>query len=160
MKHTNSTKILKAALAVVLCTFAVGCTAAQKTVNTAESLVKGMVTALGDVGEDFVQITEDTYMDVYKLDKSKYEDVMVYGSPVNVKANEMIVIKAKDAANLEEAKKDLEARKAALEEQWKTYLPEQYEMVQNAVIRTKDNYAALIVAPDVQKAQEAFDKSF
>lgn len=160
MKHTNGTKFLKAALAVVLCTFAVGCSAAQKTVNTAESLAKGMVDALGDVGREFTKIGEETYMDVYKLDKSKYEDVMVYGSPVNEKAHEMIVIKAKDAANLEEAKKDLEARKAALEEQWKDKLPEQYEMVQKAVIRTKDNYAALIIAPDVQKAQEAFDKSF
>lgn len=102
---------------------------------------------------------KDLYAGTYQVDPADYEDVLVYGSAMSVKANEVIVIKAKDSAGVSKAKKALSSRKAALEEQWKNYLPDQYEIVQAGTITSKGLYVTLVIAEGASSAVSAFNSA-
>lgn len=102
---------------------------------------------------------KDLYAGTYQVDPADYEDVLVYGSAMSVKANEVIVIKAKDSAGVSKAKKALSSRKAALEEQWKNYLPDQYEIVQAGTITSKGLYVTLVIAEGGSNAVAAFNSA-
>ena len=100
------------------------------------------------------EMPNDLYSGVYGINTGSFSSVSVYGTMINVKANEIIVIKA--GGNLGEAKTVLQNRKNALIEQWKHYLPDQYELVQNGVIETRGDYAVLVIADDQASALSAF----
>ena len=114
-----------------------------------------MLSALPETG-NLMAMPEEYYEGVYQINPSNYDSVCVYGAMINVKANEVIVIKAKDASGVEQAKADLKARLSALEETWKRYLPDQYELVKAGKIVTDGVYAALVVAEGAQSAVDAF----
>lgn len=122
---------------------------------SASEVIEKMVGALPETG-NLMMMPEEYYEGVYQINPSDFDSVAVYGAMINVKANEVIVIKAKDAAGLSKAKAALNARLAALEETWKRYLPDQYEIVKAGKIVTDGNYAALVVAEGVQSAVDAF----
>lgn len=118
-----------------------------------------MIGALPSGSHTMSAIPSDLYAGVYQIDPSAYEDVLVYGETMNVKANEIIVIKAKDSANLSEAVAALNNRLAALEQQWKNYLPDQYELVKAGTVTTKGLYATLVIAQGGQSAVAAFNSA-
>lgn len=106
------------------------------------------------------EMPEEIYEGVYKINPADYDSVSIYGAMINVKSNEVIVIKAKDANGLEKAKTALNARKKALEEQWKRYLEDQYQIVLGGKVVTKGLYAALIIAEGAQSGANAFNSAF
>lgn len=132
--------------------------APEPSVSVSE-LMNKMVSALPADSHNMSEIPSDLYAGVYQIDPSAFDQVLVYGSMMNVKANEMIVIKAKNSANLNEAKSALSNRLATLKEQWKNYLPDQYEIVKAGTVTTKGLYAALVIAQDGQKAVSAFNSA-
>jgi hypothetical protein len=124
---------------------------------TLSALMNKMIGALPADSYSLSQIPDDFIGNVYQIDKSKYEDVLVYGSMMGVHANEIILIKAKDSAGVSEAKKTLQNRKNKLIEQWKSYLPEQYELVKQSVITSNGLYVAFVCADSQNKAVSAFN---
>ena len=122
-------------------------------------LMSRMVGALPAGSHSMSAIPSDLYAGVYQIDPSAYESVLVYGETMNVKANEIIVIKAKDSANLSEAKAALNNRLSVLKEQWKNYLPDQYELVKAGTVTTKGLYATLVIAQGGQSAVSAFNSA-
>lgn len=125
---------------------------------SANEVAEKMLGALPETG-NLMLMPEEYYKDVYMVDPANYDSVSVYGAMINVKANEIIVIKAKDAASVANAKADLTARLAALDEIWKRYLPDQYELVKAGKIVTKGLYVALVVADGAQNAVNAFNSA-
>ncbi len=103
-------------------------------------------------------LPQELYKDIYGIDPDKFEDVTVYGTMINVKANEIIVIKVKDEADIASATSALEARKQQVYKTWEQYLPDQFEMVKQGVIKTNGKYAALIISPEVSKVASEFMK--
>ena len=122
------------------------------------TVISSMVSALGEDGKGLSEMPSDLYASVYQIDPSKFDSVSVYGAAINVRATEVIVIKAKDATGVKEAQKALENRKAVLDQQWSHYLPDQYELVKNGVIKTNGLYVTLVIAPDHQRAVNAFNQ--
>lgn len=123
---------------------------------SASDVIKTMVKAMSADSHNMSEIPSDLYAGVYQIDPSSFEQVVVYGAMMNVKSNEIIVIKAKDTSNLNEAKSALSARLSTLNEQWKNYLPDQYELVKAGTVTTNGLYAALVIAQEAQKAVSAF----
>lgn len=124
---------------------------------TLSGLMNKMIGALPSGSYSLSQIPDDFVGNVYQIDKSKYEDVLIYGSMMGVHANEIILIKAKDSSGVSEAKKALQNRKSKLIEQWKSYLPEQYELVKQSVITSSGLYVAFVCADSQNKAVSAFN---
>lgn len=115
---------------------------------------------IGSMGETSLsELPSELYEGVYGINPANYDSVLIYGSMVNVQANEVIVIKTKSEGDIAGAKSALSARKANLEEQWKRYLPEQYELVQNGKIVSKGLYAALIIGNGAAGGASAFNSA-
>lgn len=75
---------------------------------------------------------------------------------INVKADEIIVLKAADEKYIEDLKKALEEEGAAQEQQWSTYLPDQHEIVKNRIIKQEGLYLALIISEKAEDIEKAF----
>ena len=125
---------------------------------SASELMNKMVDALPET-KSLSEMPLELYEDLYGINPALFEEVLVYGPLMNVRANEIIIIKAKDSAGVNEAKNLLKARLANLDEQWKRYLPDQYELVQAGQIVTKGLYVTMVVADGVDKAVSAFNSS-
>ncbi len=126
---------------------------------TLSSLMNSMIGALPADSYALSQIPEEFIGNVYQIDTSKYEDVLVYGSMMGVHANEIILIKAKDTAGVSEGKNILQNRKSQLIEQWKSYLPDQYELVKQSKIVSSGLYIAFVCANNQDQAVNAFQKA-
>ncbi|MEG2353203.1 MAG: DUF4358 domain-containing protein [Clostridium sp.] len=82
--------------------------------------------------------------EIYGLKASDYDELEIRKSPINVQANEIIIVKAKEG-KVDAVKKSLEDHGKAVEQQWATYLPDQHEVTKARIINTMGNYAYLII---------------
>ena len=119
-------------------------------------LMDSMIGALPAGSYSLSRIPDEYIGSVYLIDKSKFEDVLIYGSLMGAKSNEIILIKAKDSTGVSEAKNLLQNRKDKLIEQWKSYLPEQYELVKQSQIVSDGMYVAFVCASGQDQAVSAF----
>ena len=120
-------------------------------------LMSKMVASLPQETCALSEMPTEYYADVYGVNPADFEQVLVYGSMMNVKSNEIILIKAKDASGAAKAKEILNQRLAALDEQWKRYLPDQYELVKAGTVNANGLYLALVVADGAKSAVSTFN---
>lgn len=123
---------------------------------SADELMGKMIAALPADSHNLSEMPEELYESLYQINPADYDGVAIYGSMINVRANEIIVIKAKNESGVAAAKAAMSNRLSALDEIWKRYLPDQYELVKSGKIISKGCYAAMVVAKDGDKAVNAF----
>ena len=92
-----------------------------------------------------MDVTVETLETVLQITADEVDEVIGKMPMMNVQASMYIVIKAKDGA-VESVKTTVENYGTAYEEQWATYLPEQYELVKQRKIGVKGNYVYLIIS--------------
>ncbi len=117
-----------------------------------------IVSVIPEDKHNMSELPKELYADLYGIDTGKFEDVLVFGSMMNVKANEIMLLKVKDIGDIESATKLLEERKNQVYKTWENYLPDQFEMVKQAKIKTNGKYAVLIISPNSDKVSDAFMK--
>lgn len=134
----------------------------ETTTTTSESTVKLSLEEIGSKIEaaaewPVLQMVTDAerLKDYYTIDNNNpnYEEVIVKGPTMSAAFGEYIVIKAKPG-KVDEAVKDLEARKTKLVEQ-DAFYPEHKDLAQQAIVGKQGDYAYLIAhekAADVEKA--------
>lgn len=105
-----------------------------------------------DLVEDQNPITENG-----TISKDALSEGIMLESQVNIKADKVIILKAKDESSVQGLKEGLEKIKAEQEESWKTYLPDEYKKVQDGVIKTKGQYLAYIVSSDATELEKVFN---
>lgn len=96
-----------------------------------------------------------TLKDFFLLDAENpnYKEVMVKQAAMSAAFGEIIVIEAVDG-KVDEAVKDLEARKQKLIDQ-DAFYPEHQELAQNAIVGKKGNYAYLLAGQGAADAEKA-----
>ena len=124
---------------------------------TASSLVKEMLTVLPENSMVLEELPSDLYSAVYGIEVPDFKEVSVYGSMIGTMANEVIAIKVKNSSEISNAQKVLNNRKDTLYKQYEKYLPDQFEIVKKAVVKTKGDYVILIVSPSVEMLSNKFD---
>ena len=129
---------------------------AQDMVEGMADGMKAMADGIMAGGAQLMDVEENMFVSTYGIDKSKYADVRIMASKEDG-VEEIILIQAKDEANLEEAKADLEKRKETILASYKSTNSDMYAVAEKAVIKTRGNYAALIVAENTAQAEKAFD---
>lgn len=97
---------------------------------------------------------------LYDIDPEDLEEFSLYVPKSNIEANEIGIFKIEDSTNLGEIKAKIEKR---LEEQaaiFKDYLPEEYYLTENSLLKTKDDYILFVISEDVELIEKIFDESF
>ncbi len=98
-------------------------------------------------------ITDDEASAKFLIDKSKIKNIIGREPIVHTKSGMYVVIQT-DLDNIQDVKLALESYGSEYEEQWKTYLPDQYELVKNREIGVKGDYVYMIVSEGPEKILE------
>lgn len=98
-------------------------------------------------------ITDDEASAKFLIDKSKIKNIIGREPIVHTKSGMYVVIQT-DSDNIQDVKLALESYGSEYEEQWKTYLPDQYELVKNREIGVKGDYVYMIVSESPEKILE------
>ena len=90
-------------------------------------------------------INKEYAVSTFLLDESKIQDIIGKSPIINTKSSMYVIIKT-DENNLQEVKMALESYAVEYENQWSTYIPDQYELVKNREIGIKGNYVYMIIS--------------
>lgn len=102
----------------------------------------------------------DIWIEKMKLDPELLANGTVIAALMNVNADEIIVLEAKDEKQVPELKKSLENELAAQVQTWEQYLPDQYEKVKNNKIVTKGKFLLYVTYTNPEDIEKAFNESF
>lgn len=107
-----------------------------------------------------IDLDEQGLKDFYGIDASDLEEYDVRIAMMNVKSNEVAIIKVKDAEKVEEIKGNVEKRAESIKKTFETYLPDQYENAKNYLLETKGKYIIFAIYEDTAKVEEVVNSFF
>lgn len=85
---------------------------------------------------------------------------VIYLPTFNVSATEIVLVELADSSDAEKVFEIIEKRHEDLDNLWKQYLPQQYELVKNAKIVQNDNFLMFVVAERAEEIEAAFNALF
>lgn len=97
---------------------------------------------------------------LYDINLEDLEEFLLYVPKSNIEANEIGIFKVKDSANIDDIEEKVEKRVEEQSNSFKDYLPEEYYLIENSLLKTKGNYILFAISEDVDQIEEIFDKSF
>lgn len=123
-----------------------------------EPLVDGKLMSYFEVDlMDAENPQRDLYLEKLGIQEDQLEKGYVYAAMMNVNADEIILLEAKDETAAAALKAGLEKELAAQTQTWEQYLPEQFEKVKNNLIKQNGNKLIYITYDKPEKIAEIFD---
>ena len=116
------------------------------------------LTALPDMPA-MIELPEDKALDFLGLDYSQCVQAVTAISAMNIQADEIWLVEAKDGSAAAEIEELARARVGQRMEEFKNYAPDQYQVLENAAILREGNYVVLLVSQDIETLKAAFDKA-
>ena len=155
-------KVMKKWLGIMLVFTLViaGCGSKESTVaNVPVSDITSAILANNEKAVHEVDLKTDAdFASMLNINPEDLAEGIVVKAMMNVHADELIVLKAADDSKIETLKKALEDEGNAQEQNWSTYLPEQYEIVKNRVLLQNGPYLMLYIGPDTDVAEQKFNE--
>ncbi|WP_372632787.1 DUF4358 domain-containing protein [Cohnella sp.] len=97
---------------------------------------------------------------LYHLDPALLEDYTIRTPMMNVKTNEIAILKVKDAKDVAAVEAAVKQRAADVQKQFETYLQDQYENAKNYKLVVKGNYVLFVISESADDFVNAFDGFF
>ena len=94
-----------------------------------------------------MDITMETLNTMYQITADEVEAVIGKMPMMNVKASMYAILKPTNG-KAEEVKAQMETYLTSYEEQWATYLPDQYELVKNRAFEEINGYLVYVISED------------
>lgn len=114
------------------------------------------VVACGVDFPDMVEVEEENFQIKYGLAADDYEEYSLKWAGSGADADEICIIKAKDAEKVKNAvSKRIDSQKNV----FKDYAPEQYDKLCKAKVRTKGNYVYWVCTNDNSKSEKPIEDS-
>ena len=107
-----------------------------------------------------MELTPDLVKEMYNIDPEKLEDYAIRIPMMNVKTNEIAILKVKDAADVSAVEEALKQRAQTVQQQFETYLPDQYENAKNYKLVTKGNYVLFVISDQADELVTEYDRFF
>lgn len=108
---------------------------------------------------DMFALDEETMMNFLGIDAADCANYTVYICGDGLRADEVWLIEAKDAAALARLKEMAELRIQTKKDETISYVPDQYVIVEQGVVLTDGLYLALLVSPDVDTLKAGFESA-
>ena len=103
---------------------------------------------------------EDTMLNFLGISTEDCVQYKVAVCAEGMRADEVWLIEAKDAAALETLRRLAETRIQAKLDETVSYVPDQYVIVEKAQLLVQGNYLALLISPDVDALKAGFEAAF
>lgn len=131
-----------------------------KTEETVSIDVNTLYDSYAQYMPDMFEPDEDTLMNFLGISVEDCAQYKVVICAEGMRSDEVWLIEAKDAAALETLQQLAQTRIEAKLEETVTYAPDQYVVVEKAVVLTNGNYLALLISPDVDALKAGFEAAF
>ncbi len=131
-----------------------------KTEDVADVDVNALYESYAQYMPDMFFPDEDTMMNFLGIDVKDCTQYKVAICAEGMRSDEVWLIQAKNASSLETLKQLAQTRIEAKKDETVSYAPDQYVVVEKAVMLTKGNYLALLISPDVDALQAGFEAAF
>ena len=109
---------------------------------------------------EMTQIDDKKLKKLYGISTDEIDSYCIFVSMSNIKADEIAVIKVKSSSDAESIKEKIQKRNDAEALSFKDYLPEQYTLIQNHILKSNGNYILYAVSKDTEKIENTFDSFF
>jgi len=106
------------------------------------------------------ELEKEMVQQLYHLDPALLEDYSIRTPLMNVKTNEIAILKAKDAKDVAAVETAVKQRAADVQKQFETYLPDQYENAKNFKVAIKGNYVLFVISENPDDLVKIFDSFF
>lgn len=97
-----------------------------------------------------LDITKQEASEIFGINPDYIEEVIGKTPLLNISSSMYIVVKAKEN-NVQDVKKSLEEYVVKYEQEWASYLEDQYELVKNRELGNKGDYVYLIICDEPDK---------
>ncbi len=106
-----------------------------------------------------IVLPEDKALDFLGLDYSQCLQAVTAISAMNIQADEIWLVEAKDSSAAAEIEELARSRVEQRMQEFKNYAPDQYQVLENAAILREGNYVVLLASQDIETLKAAFDKA-
>lgn len=96
---------------------------------------------------------------LYGISPDDIDEFLLYIASTNIKADEIAVFKVKDEKDLENIKNKIEKRVEEQSEDFKDYLPIEYDLLENHIVKCKGRYILFVVSDKSESVLNAFEES-
>lgn len=104
-----------------------------------------------------MKLEGDMVKDMYHLDPALLEDYTIMTPLMNIKTNELAVLKVKDAKDLEAVQEGVKQRAADVQKIFETYLQDQYENAKNYKLVVKGSYVLFVISENADDMAAEFE---
>lgn len=155
-------KLMFTMLALLLAMVITGCSNDKATTFETKLSAKEMADKMIEEVEQpsLMELSAQEVKDVYNLDLDKIEDYSIRIPLMNIKTNEIAIIKVKDAVHVADVEAALTQRAENVMKQFEQYLPDQYEQAKNYKLVTKGNYVLLVISDKADELVKIYDSFF
>jgi len=105
---------------------------------------------------EMMSVPDDMLMDYYGIDKNDCEELVVSICVNSLRADEVVLCRAKDADAAARIEQKLQARLKAKADEAEGYSPEQYAIIIECEVLADGNNVAMIVAPEAKGMVEIY----
>ena len=147
--------IVKYILILFLIFFIVTLMKGDKMSNTPIDDVKAALTGAADM-TDLSEADHRTVRRIYGINANDYDGVVMYMSDSNMKVEEILIVKLKDASQASAVESAAQARVDSQLQSFEGYGPEQCKLLDDHVLDVQGNYVLFIVNGQAQEADQAF----
>jgi predicted nucleotidyltransferase len=136
--------------------------------NNKEAAIESTVPAKEMADQILTQFEQPQLMELeagmvqqlYHLDPALLEQYTIRTPLMNVKTNEIAILKVKDAKDVATVEAAVKQRAADVQKQFEIYLPDQYELSKNYKLVTKGNYVLFVISDKADEMVKSFDIFF
>ncbi|MCE5172759.1 DUF4358 domain-containing protein [Paenibacillus profundus] len=107
-----------------------------------------------------IELQADMVKELYHLDLALLEEYTIRIPMMNVKTNEIAILKVKDAKDIPAIETAIKQRASEVQKQFETYLPDQYENAKNYKLVTKGNYVLFVISENADELVKTYDSFF
>lgn len=149
-------------LTIVLGLLIAGCSKDQSSTIEPELSANEMADKMLEKVEQpsLMELEPDQIKDLYNLDPEKLEEYSIRIPMMNVKTNEIAILKVIDAKDVPDVESAIKQRAENVQKQFETYLPDQYENAKNYKLVTKGNYILLVISENADELLKVYDSFF
>lgn len=123
-----------------------------------EPIIDGKLASYFEINlKDAENQDRDLYFEKLGIKEDQLQAGYIIAAMMNVNANEIIILEAKDGTGAASLKTALEKELAAQTQTWEQYLPDQFDKVKNNVIKQDGNKLIYITYDQPEKIVEIFD---
>jgi len=155
-------RIVVIMLTVILGCMLTACSGKKETAVEPELSAKEMADKMVEKVEQpaQVELKADEVKTLYHLDPEKLEEYAIRIPMMNVKTNEIAILKVKDAKDIPDVESAVKQRAEEVKKQFETYLPDQYENAKNYKLVTKGNYVLLVISDKSDELVKEYESFF